>query len=80
MVPGMVRHVGDVAHLAALVAPRRLLIAGPVDGSGQPIEDKDRDAQFSYPRNIYNMRQGKEKLVVTGKLAAKEFAAEFTKL
>lgn len=79
MAPSILRQVGDVAHLASLVAPRRLLIAGPVDGGGQAVEDKDREAQFSYLRSIYSM-QGKEKLLVTGKLAAKDFAAEFTKL
>ena len=79
MAPGILRQVGDVSHLAALIAPRRLLIAGPVAGSGQAIEGKDQEAQFSYVRNIYNMRQGKEKLLVTGKLEAKDFAAEFAK-
>jgi len=80
MAPSILRQVGDVAHLAALVAPRRLLISGPVDGSGQAVEEKDRDAQFKYPRSIYHLGQGKENLLVTGKLAAKDFAAKFTNL
>ena len=39
--PGIVKDVGDVAHLAALVAPRRVVIAGGVSGGGKPL-DADR--------------------------------------
>ena len=37
MAPGIVRDVGDVAHLAALNAPRRVVIAGGVGGDGKPL-------------------------------------------
>ena len=37
MAPGIIRDVGDVAHLAALVAPRRVVIAGGVAGDGKPL-------------------------------------------
>jgi hypothetical protein len=37
MAPGMLRHVGDVAHLAALCAPRRVVIAGGVAGNGKSL-------------------------------------------
>jgi len=37
MAPGIVHHVGDVADLAALVAPRRVVIAGAVAGSGKAL-------------------------------------------
>src|SRR5262249_36143908 len=37
MAPGMLRDVGDVAHIAALVAPRRVVIAGGVAGNGKPL-------------------------------------------
>jgi hypothetical protein len=37
MVPGLLREVGDVAHLAALIAPRRVVIAGGVSGGGRRI-------------------------------------------
>jgi dienelactone hydrolase len=35
--PGILREVGDVAHLAALAAPRRVVIAGGVAGNGRPL-------------------------------------------
>ena len=37
MAPGIVRDVGDVADLAALIAPRRVVIAGGVGGDGKPL-------------------------------------------
>ena len=37
LAPGIVREVGDVADLAALVAPRRVVIAGAVDAGGTPL-------------------------------------------
>ena len=43
--PGILRAVGDVAHLAALNAPRRVVIAGGVAGDGKPLApDRLRDA------------------------------------
>ncbi|MHB1556275.1 MAG: alpha/beta hydrolase family protein [Isosphaeraceae bacterium] len=38
IVPGMFRAVGDVGHLAALIAPRRVVIAGGVAGDGRPLD------------------------------------------
>lgn len=37
MAPGILREVGDVAHLAALCAPKRVVIAGGVAGDGKPL-------------------------------------------
>lgn len=43
--PGILRAVGDIAHLAALNAPRRVVIAGGVAGDGKPLAaDQLRDA------------------------------------
>jgi hypothetical protein len=48
MAPGVVRAVGDVADLAALGAPRRLVIAGGVAGDGNVLTpDQLRDAYQS---------------------------------
>jgi cephalosporin-C deacetylase-like acetyl esterase len=38
IVPGMLKEFGDIAELAGLVAPKPLLIAGPVNAAGQPID------------------------------------------
>ncbi len=38
MVPGLLRDVGDVPNLAALGAPRRVVIAGGVSGGGRRLD------------------------------------------
>ena len=37
LAPGILRDVGDVPHLAALAAPKRVVIAGGVHGNGKPL-------------------------------------------
>ena len=41
MAPGMLRDVGDVAHLAALCLPRRVIFAGGVLGDGTKLSGQD---------------------------------------
>jgi len=47
MAPGILREVGDVAQLAALGAPRRVVIAGGVRGSGEPLTAAQRRETFA---------------------------------
>jgi dienelactone hydrolase len=47
MLPGVLRDVGDVADIAGFVGDRRLLIADPVDGSGQPLTRESVEATFA---------------------------------
>jgi hypothetical protein len=37
LAPDILREVGDVAHLAALNAPRRVVVASSVSGNGKPL-------------------------------------------
>ena len=37
MAPGILRDVGDVVHLAAIAAPKQVLIAGGVSATGKPL-------------------------------------------
>ena len=53
MAPGILRDAGDVAHLAALLAPRRLVVAGGVNGAGQPLNTGSLREQFSFTRQVY---------------------------
>jgi cephalosporin-C deacetylase-like acetyl esterase len=55
MVPGILRDAGDVAHLAALVAPRRLIVGGGVAGSGRPLDPAALAAAFAFPRRVYEI-------------------------
>lgn len=47
MAPGMLREVGDVAHLAALCLPRRVVIAGGVFGDGTKLDAEQRRRTFA---------------------------------
>ncbi|WP_435020901.1 alpha/beta hydrolase [Tundrisphaera sp. TA3] len=46
LAPGIVREIGDVAHLAALMAPRRLVVAGGVGSDGKPVAAEAVHAAF----------------------------------
>ena len=46
MAPGMLREVGDVAHLAALCLPRRVVIAGGVFGDGTKLTAEELRKTF----------------------------------
>ena len=53
LVPGILRDAGDVAHLAALIAPRRLVIGGGVSGGGGPLDAAALDGAFAFTRQAY---------------------------
>src|SRR5205823_2539174 len=54
LAPGIVR-VGDISLLAALVAPRRLVIADAVGPDGKPLADKPLGDAFAVTRRIYRL-------------------------
>lgn len=66
LVPGILREVGDVAHLAALVAPRRLVIAGGVAGNGKPLDAAALEEAFSFSRRVYELENAAGALRVEG--------------
>lgn len=57
MVPGIVRDFGDIAHLAALVAPRRLVVAAPTAGNGRTLTANDVARTFDPTRRVYALEQ-----------------------
>ena len=65
MAPGIVRDVGDIAQLAALIAPRRLIIANPVSGSGKALSEAEAQAQFASTRAVYRQLGAEAKFTVT---------------
>ncbi len=60
---------GDVPRLAALLAPRRLLVVGPVDAQSRPLNDQDCSAAFRLTEHIYKMCQAEHQFQVTPELA-----------
>jgi dienelactone hydrolase len=57
MAPGMLRDVGDIPQLAALIAPRRLVIAGGVDGAGKSLGEDSLKESFSFTREVYLLEE-----------------------
>ncbi len=51
--PGILRDVGDVAHLAALAAPRRVVIGGGVGPTGAPLPTEQVRALHQPARPIW---------------------------
>jgi len=46
MAPGVLREVGDVARIAALCAPRRVVVAGGVAGNGKALSSEQLRAAY----------------------------------
>jgi hypothetical protein len=61
LVPGILRDAGDVAHLAALIAPRRLVIGGGVSGGGGPLDAAALDAAFAFTRQAYSLQDAADR-------------------
>ena len=53
MAPNVLLEAGDIPHLAALIAPRRLTIAGAVHGSGKTLTEAELKANFKFTRRFY---------------------------
>ena len=55
MVPGILREVGDISHIAALIAPRKVTISGGVSGGGKAIHGDDLAKEFRFTREAYSL-------------------------
>ena len=64
MVPGILRDVGDIQHIAALIAPRQVTIVGGVTGSGQVIHGDDLLKQFRSTQEVFARHSATKRLRV----------------
>lgn len=64
MVPGIVRDVGDIPHLAALVSPRRLVISGGKTGSGAEVPDSELKGKFRWTTQAYALDKAADELKI----------------
>jgi dienelactone hydrolase len=57
--------VGDVGHLAGLLAPRRVAIAGGVEPTGEPAGAARLEQSFGFARKVYEISKTQEKLTIS---------------
>lgn len=57
MAPAILRDVGDVAQIAALIAPRKLIIAGGVTGDGRGMDQGTLTRQFQFTEEINRLHE-----------------------
>lgn len=62
--PGILRDVGDVAHLAALASPRRVVIAGGVGPTGVPLPGGVLREAYQPARDVWAGRGAPGELVI----------------
>jgi hypothetical protein len=73
LAPGLLR-AGDVAHLAALVAPRRLIVAGGVSPQGEKRTAAQIEEAFAFTRGVYKLHKEDGKLTLMPEARAAEVA------
>jgi dienelactone hydrolase len=56
LAPGILK-VGDIPHLAALCAPRPILLAQGISSQGKPLADEALQSTFAFTRAIYRLQK-----------------------
>jgi dienelactone hydrolase len=64
IVPGILKRIGDVAHLAAMAAPRRLVIAGGVTGGGETLDSKDLVKNYEWTKAAFGFEDASKQLKI----------------
>ena len=64
LAPGIMK-VGDIPHLAGLIAPRRLIIAGGVALNGKKLNEKELQEAFAFTTKVYRATKAAAKLTIT---------------
>ncbi len=64
MAPNIVRDVGDIQYLAALIAPRKLMIVGGVNGSGQALDEAALKQQYEFTQRVYSLERAASQFAV----------------
>jgi pimeloyl-ACP methyl ester carboxylesterase len=74
VVPGILG-VGDVPHLAALSAPRRLIVAEALGPDGKPLPAKALQQAYTFTRTIYRLHRQERRMTLAEAVRVKEVAA-----
>jgi dienelactone hydrolase len=74
LAPGILR-VGDVPHLAAVCAPRRLLVSGGITPQGKKVTAKQLQEAYAFTVGVYKLHKKADRLTVAEEVAADDLAA-----
>jgi dienelactone hydrolase len=75
LAPGLL-HWGDVPHLAALIAPRRLVVAAGVSPQGKKLKEGALQETLAFTSSIYKLTGSADKLTVREEADAEKLVAE----
>jgi dienelactone hydrolase len=65
----ILRDAGDIPHLAALLAPRKLVISGGLTGGSEALDEANLKEQFSFTRHVFRLLGVDAHLTITGENA-----------
>jgi hypothetical protein len=65
LVPGLLRDVGDIGHIAAMIAPRSVTIENPVSASGSSLSRDAASTSLQFCIDVYMKLGAAEALVIT---------------
>jgi dienelactone hydrolase len=74
LAPGLLR-VGDVPHLAALSAPRRLIVAGGASSDDKALADKALKEAYGFTASVYKLHKADAKLTIAETLKPDEIVS-----
>ncbi len=74
LAPGILT-VGDVAHLLALAAPRKITIAGPVSPQGKKLDSDAIKKTFEFTSHVYGLHDEKAKMRLMSEAKPEEVVA-----
>ena len=74
LTPGILK-VADIPHLAALSAPRKLVIAGGMSPQGKKLTEKDLKEAYAYTSAMYKVLGAERRLRIEGEMSALEITA-----
>jgi dienelactone hydrolase len=64
LAPGILT-VGDIPHLAGMIAPRRLIIAGGVSPQGKPLTEKELAEAYRFTTGVYKAVRAADMLTIS---------------
>jgi hypothetical protein len=74
LAPGILK-VGDIPHFAALLAPRKLIIAGGVSPQGKKLTEKELKDAYAYTSAMYKVLGAENRLRIIGEIIADDVAS-----